>query len=181
MPLRNHELVLVFYESLPVFNPQMTQGHPPKHSFDKNKSKGKKRGDKLDGEVYGVTKPTKSSGGSTSRFPTSVIEIPDIGRTAKERIGHPTQKPVSLMEYLIKTYTNQGMMVLDNCMGSGTTAVACDILDRQWIGMEKDSDFFKKSVERINLNRSSLSKPLLVINTENTAATIPATITEKKQ
>jgi DNA modification methylase len=168
MPLRKHELVLIFYESMPIFNPQMTHNHLPQHSFDKNKVKNKSF--KIDGDVYGKTKPTMNPGGSTSRFPTSVIEIPDIGRTSKERTGHPTQKPIALMEWLIKTYTNENMMVLDNCIGSGTTAIACDNLNRQWIGIDLDQEFFKKALERINLNRSMLSKPLLFLNEQNKIA-----------
>jgi site-specific DNA-methyltransferase (adenine-specific) len=74
------------------------------------------------------------------------------------------------MEWLIKTYTNENMMVLDNCIGSGTTAIACDNLNRQWIGIDLDQEFFKKALERINLNRSMLSKPLLFLNEQNKIA-----------
>ena len=83
------------------------------------------------------------------KYADSVIEIKSIGNNNKNRV-HPTQKPVALMEYLIKTYTNEGETVLDFTMGSGTTGVACKNLDRNFIGIEKDEKYFKIAEERIN-------------------------------
>ena len=80
-------------------------------------------------------------------FPHNVLEYPNV---IGKRALHPTQKPVSLFEYLIKTYTNEGETVLDNVMGSGTTGVACKNLNRNFIGMELDEEYFKIATERIN-------------------------------
>ena len=98
------------------------------------------------GQVYGVC----ASGGKINDhyYPTSVIEISNAGGKA-ERV-HPTQKPVALMEYLIRTYTNEGETVLDNCMGSGTTGVACINTNRNFIGIELDEDYFKIAQDRIS-------------------------------
>jgi len=83
---------------------------------------------------------------SSERFPTSIIKF----NTDKSKSQHPTQKPVALMEYLIKTYTNEGDLVLDNCMGSGTTLLACHKLNRKGIGIEKEEEYFEIAKERIN-------------------------------
>ncbi|QIW87556.1 hypothetical protein Ab1vBOLIVR4_gp39 [Agrobacterium phage OLIVR4] len=83
----------------------------------------------------------------TDKYPSSILEVSNADQS-KERY-HPTQKPVALFEYLIKTYTNPDETVLDNCMGSGTTAVAAENTGRKWIGIEKDPVYFFKAVERI--------------------------------
>jgi site-specific DNA-methyltransferase (adenine-specific) len=89
------------------------RGHDPVHNFTKRTS----------GTVYGETDPGFSGGGSTERYPTSILYFPVVNNDSPQKI-HPNQKPVELFEYLIRTYTNQGDIVLDNCIGSGTTAVA---------------------------------------------------------
>lgn len=138
MPLRNHEDILVFYKKLPTYNPQKTQGHERKVSSAKHKEKCRKT------ENYG--KYNLSSYDSTERFPCSVVRFPkDIQTSAL----HPTQKPVALLEYLIKTYTNEGDVVLDNCMGSGSTGVACVNTNRSFIGIELDENYFKIAETRI--------------------------------
>lgn len=139
MPLRKHEYILVFYKKLPTYNPQKTTGHKPVNSFTKHTS---------DGTNYGNTKKGIKGGGQTDRYPTSIIEIPVVNNDSKEKI-HPTQKPVELFEYLIKTYTNKSMVVLDNCIGSGTTAVACKNLNRKFIGIESNEKYYKKALQRI--------------------------------
>ena len=85
-------------------------------------------------------------------FPRMVLEIPSEGKTM-----HPTQKPVALFEYLIKTYTDEGDIVLDNCMGSGTSGVACELSNRRWIGFEKDKDYFKLAQKRIDEYKSQMN------------------------
>ena len=77
-------------------------------------------------------------------YPSTILEF-----SKEETHHHPTQKPVALMEYLIKTYTNEGDMVLDNCMGSGTTGVACKKLNRNFVGIEKDEKYFEVARARI--------------------------------
>ncbi len=139
MPLRKHESILVFYRRLPVYHPQKSQGHAPVHSFTKHTS---------DGSNYGKTKQGISGGGRTDRHPTSVINIPVVNNDSVGKI-HPTQKPVELFEYLIRSYSNEGAVVLDNCIGSGTTAIACLNTGRHFIGIEAGAKFARLADERI--------------------------------
>ena len=140
MPLRAHERILVFYKSLPTYNPQKTTGHKPANSYTKHTS---------DRTNYGKTKLGISGGGQTDRYPTSVIKINVHNNDSKDKY-HPTQKPVELMEYLIKTYTNKGDIVLDNCCGSGSTLIAAKILERQFIGIEKEENYYNVCLERMS-------------------------------
>lgn len=133
-PLRAHEDIVVFYRTQGLYNPQMGTGKPYSNSH--------KPGDS--GDCYGAVKFSAVTD-CTSRYPRTVIQFPvDI-----KAEFHPTQKPVALMEYLIKTYTNAGDTVLDNCMGSGTTGVACVNTGRNFIGIEKDEKYFVLAMERI--------------------------------
>ena len=146
MPLRQHESILVFYRRLPVYHPQKSRGHGPVHSFTKHTG---------DGGNYGKTKRGLSGGGQTDRHPTSVIDIPVVNNDSTEKI-HPNQKPVELFEYLIKTFTDEGAVVLDNCIGSGTTAIACLNTGRHFIGIEQDAEFCRLANERVAEHQSSL-------------------------
>lgn len=135
-PLRRHEDVLVFcVDGGPNYNPQMRTG--------RLRSKGGRR-DKA-GQAYGKC----ASGAVTNDqyYPTSVLEISNAGDKASRK--HPTQKPVALMEYLIRTYTNEGETVLDFTMGSGTTGVACMNTGRNFIGIERDEKYFQIAKARI--------------------------------
>ena len=134
MPLKNHENILVFYKKLPTYNPQFTKGNP---YIQKRGRQGTNYGH----DIRGYDGITKNDG---KRYPLSVQ------RFNKEVGLHPTQKPVELFEYLIKTYTNENETVLDNCMGSGTTAIACINANRNYIGFELDQEYYKASIERIN-------------------------------
>lgn len=135
-PMKAHENVLVFYDQQPTYNPQMTSGHVRKTAT--------KRKDV--GTNYGAQSFDSISYDSTERYPRSVLTF----ASDKQRSNlHPTQKPVALMRYLIATYTNPGDVVLDNCMGSGTTGVACAELGRRFIGIEKEPDYFKTASRRI--------------------------------
>lgn len=132
MPLKSHENILVFYNKPPTYNPQMRTGFKPY----KCKSG---RGSSNYGEQVSVV--TESNG---ERYPVDVIEF----AYDKQKL-HPTQKPVALLEYLIKTYTNEGDTVLDNCMGSGSTGVACVNTNRDFIGIELDEHYFDIAEKRI--------------------------------
>tara|TARA_R110000751_G_scaffold273916_1_gene374732 strand:+ start:42 stop:743 length:702 start_codon:yes stop_codon:yes gene_type:complete len=135
MPLKSHENILVFYEHLPIYNPQFTEGKP--YTLKRNKGKFK--------DVYGITgrKDGYISINSGKRHPRTVVKF-------NRCIGlHPTQKPVSLFEYLIKTYSNEGDTVLDCCAGSGTTGVACKNLNRNYILIEKDEGYYNIIKERL--------------------------------
>lgn len=144
MPLRSHEDICIFYNKLPTYNPQKTSGHTRKVSKAEHKVGCKSTTD------YGEHGLTTYD--STERYPKSVWKFAkDIQKSAL----HPTQKPVALLEELIKTYTNEGDLVLDNCMGSGSTGVACLNTSRSFIGIELDDDYFKLAKERIeNLNNN---------------------------
>ena len=145
MPLKSHENVLVFYKKLPKYNPQKTTGNPykrincSKRSLDKGNYSGNGLNQSYD---------TISDG---MRYPLSVIDFAVVERTL-----HPTQKPVALFEYLIKTYTNEGDLVLDNCAGSFTTAIASENLKRNWICIEKEKEYCEIGLKRINENREKL-------------------------
>jgi len=136
-PMKAHENVLVFYRRQPTYNPQKTTGHVRKS--------GTKR--YCNSDVYGDQ--DFGSGiayDSTERYPRSV----QVFASDKQRSAlHGTQKPVALCEYLIRTYTNPGDTVLDNCMGSGTTGVACWNTDRRFIGIESDAEIFAVARERL--------------------------------
>lgn len=140
MPLKAHENILVFYKKLPTYNPQKTQGHTPIHSYTKYISTQNNT------ELYGEMKEEISGGGETDRFPRSVQIF--ASDKQKEHL-HPTQKPVALLEYLIKTYTNENEIILDNCMGSGSTGIACLNTNRNFIGIEKDEKYFNIAKKRI--------------------------------
>ena len=132
-PLKNHENVLVFYARTTTYNPQMRAGFKP-YTCAQGKTKSKNYGSQT-GAL------TVSDG---SRYPLTVLDFQRDGHKV-----HPTQKPVALMEYLIKTYTNEGDLVLDNTMGSGTTGVACGNTGRGFIGIEKDPKYFEIACQRI--------------------------------
>lgn len=141
-PLRAHESILVFSKTAPPYFPQMTPGE----AYDKGIRKAQTEDD-----VYGAynQKRINSDGG---RYPRSVQKF-----TTAEREGgfHKSQKPIALMEYLLRTYSSPGDVVLDNCMGSGTTGVACVNTNRKFIGIEKDDGFFEISKKRIEEARPS--------------------------
>jgi len=140
MPLQNHEDICVFYQRKPTYNPQMDGGYSRKISKASSKRKCKAA------EIYGKA-INLSDYDSTERYPISVLYFESDKHT---KALHPTQKPVALFEYLIKTYTSEGDMVLDNCAGSGTTGEACINTNRNFILMEKDTDIYKKALERLS-------------------------------
>lgn len=141
MPLRSHEDICVFYKQLPIYNPQMREGKPLH-------SKGTSYKDKeLTNNCYGSLGATDDSRkGSTEKYPTSIIRFPKPHPSISV---HPTQKSVELCEWLIKTYTNEGDIVLDNCMGSGSTLVACVNTNRNGIGIELDEKYFNIAKKRV--------------------------------
>ena len=133
MPLKIHENILVFYKKLPLYNPQMRTGFKP--------YKCKQGRHSTNYGAYEQGHITESNG---ERYPIDIIKF------KKDSGLHPTQKPVELLEYLIKTYTNENETVLDNCMGSGSTGVACVNTNRNFIGYELDEKYFEIAEKRIN-------------------------------
>lgn len=150
-PLTNHEDVVIFYRQQPIFNPQKLKGH-----YYRKENKSTKQS-----KNYGVfRKPNIQE--SDERFPTSIIEISNFnGMAFGKKLTtqfHPTEKPVDLMRYFVRTFTNPGETVFDGYSGSGTTAEACIIEGRNFIGSELNKEYYDKSMERISI---ALSKPEL--------------------
>lgn len=134
MPLRFHENIVVFYEHLPTYNPQKTPGKP-------YTSKGARYTTN-----YRPFKPIPTTNRDGMRYPRDVVTFSSGNNIGKI---HPTEKPVDLLEYMIRTYTDAGDIVLDSCMGSGSCGVACQRLGRDFIGIEKDPGYFESARKRI--------------------------------
>lgn len=135
-PMRNHEIISVFYKKQCIYNPQKTTGHELKKTF---------RSKNLQTDVYGEMKKDYNYE-STERYPRSIQIFPTDTQNSSL---HPNQKPVALLEWLIKTYTNEGELIVDNCIGSGTTAIACINTGRNYVGFEKESCYYETAKNRI--------------------------------
>ena len=136
MPMKKHENILVFGESASYYEPQMEEGTPYHRNWTPNKVNNMKYA------ISGVSTDNKGT-----RHPTTILDFPQKWRRQDQL--HPTQKPVELMEWLVKSYCPEGGVVLDNCMGSGSTGVACVNTGRKFIGIEKDEKYFNMSRNRI--------------------------------
>lgn len=136
-PLRVHENICVFYKSLPTYNPQKTKGLPYKA---KSGNKQSENWGSFDGNYH-------SENIDGLRYPVTVLQFNSETQKGKQ---HPTQKPTELLEYLIRTYTNTGETVLDNCMGSGSTGVACIATGRKFIGFELEKEYFEIAKKRMS-------------------------------
>jgi len=139
MPMKAHENILVFYKKLPTYNPQKTTGHKPMNSGVRRSS--------LKNENYNeINKVDLPFGGDTDRYPRTVLEF----KSDKQKSYlHPTQKPLSLIEYMIKTYTNEGDLILDNTCGSGTTGLGAKNLGRNFIMIEQDPEYYETACKRV--------------------------------
>ena len=134
MPMKRVETISVFYKHLPTYNPQgLVEFDTPK--VQKN-----------GGSANCYDKPAYTGTTKYTNYPRNVLEF---NSPASNGRFHPSQKPIDLLEYLIKTYTNEGGTVLDNCMGSGSTGVACKNTNREFIGMELDENYYKIACERL--------------------------------
>ena len=147
MPLRQHEDIVVFYKNLPIYNPQMVKDGQKHHRGGQGINVN---------NVYGKFKSMETSY-HDERFPTSIIQFDKV--VAAGQTLHPTEKPVDLLRYLVLTYTNVGGVVLDNCMGSGTTAIACIREKRHFIGFELNKEYYEKSLKRIENEKRQLTLP----------------------
>lgn len=158
MPMRSHEDIMVFYRKQPIYNPQFRDGdsHPQGNGVHKHTNQcygehgdvRQKVGQTYDYDYIRVVPPPGKC------FPMSVIHIPKEHRSDT---FHPTQKPVNLIRYHIRTYTNEGGVILDPFMGSGTTAIACIREKRHFIGFELSKEYFDKAMKRIKLERQQLT------------------------
>ena len=148
MPLRSHEDICIFYKSLPIYNPQMENTPPHK----RNHSRGNLE-NPLKNRCYGKFVEIPSAI-SDKKFPKSIIQISKEHCTGK--FFHPTQKPVALIEYLIKTYSNEGDLILDNTAGSMTTAIAAINTNRKCICIEKNDEYFQVGERRVKKHLEGL-------------------------
>lgn len=139
-PMKAHENILVFYKKSPLYNYEKTEGHNPVNSFTKRMEVVNQT------EVYGKVKRDISGGGNTDRYPRSVLKFPSDKQT---EYWHPTQKPIALLRYMIRTYTNPGALILDNTAGSGGTGIAAELENRNSILIEKDEKEFANMQARI--------------------------------
>jgi DNA modification methylase len=140
MPMNDIETISVFYRKQCVYNPQFTEGKPYKSKSGKSSFDG-----------YGKDN-RKGNDNNGKRYPKRLLEFNVVERNTL----HPTQKPLQLLEYLVKTYSNEGDTILDNTMGSGTTMVACQNTKRKGIGIEQDDNYFKIAKQRIEENKYKL-------------------------
>ena len=145
MPLKKHELILVFGKSASYYKPQMIEGTP----YKRNSKKG------VNNMEYGAKENYSYGSVDGKRHPNTILNFAQKWRRQDQL--HPTQKPIELLEYLVKTYTNEGDTVLDNTMGSGTTGVACKQLNRSFVGIEMDDKYFDIASKRINEAQRSVS------------------------
>lgn len=133
MPLKNHENLLVFYKKLPTYNPQ---------GIIRKMNPTIRKGRKGNGSNYG--KSDKDAIQEYENYPKAILKFPSESKTV-----HPTQKPIALLEYLIKTYTNEGDLVLDSTMGSGSTCIACINTNREYIGIELEEEYYNIATKRV--------------------------------
>ena len=145
-PMRSHEEIAIFYKKQPTYNPQMTEGQ-------QNHSKGKPK--EFENNNYGEHKWIDNNVIlGNMKHPKSIVSI---SKPHPSTMIHPTQKPVELLEWLIKTYTNEGDVVLDNCMGSGSTGVACVNTNRDFYGIELENTYYHLAAHRIEEAASASS------------------------
>lgn len=144
MPMKSHENILVFYKSIPTYNPQKTLDHKPMNS-------GVRKSSVKNFNYNMINQIDLPFGGNTDRFPRSIISISSDKQFS---YLHPTQKPIELYEYFIKTYTNENDVILDHCSGSGTLAIACyNLINRNFICMEKNENYYYDSIDRFEIHK----------------------------
>jgi len=157
-PMKVHEDIVIFYKKQPTYNPQKTQLDKPQ----KVRNGAKNRQDRKEAGGFGGTVIYSDKFEADKKLPTTIVEV------SKDNYGknvfHPTQKPVALMEYLIKTYTNENDLVLDNTAGSGTTAIACLNTNRQFIVMEKEQKYYDIILKRVGDFNKNFKQQILFGN-----------------
>ena len=145
-PMKYHELILVFYDKAPVYRPIKTTGH----TLTQRRTRENRGGD-----CFGDMK-NRQNYSSTERYPSSIQKFNIVSckiSASENRIRHPTEKPVDLIEYMIKTYTNKGDTVFDPCMGTGSSALAAYNTDRNYVGIEIDKDYYDTAMKRLDTIR----------------------------
>lgn len=154
-PLRQHEMILVFYNGQCTYNPQMHHNRLNRRFVGKI-NKSNKLSDNYGKQYDYISNITEDS----KSYPRSIITQTAVIGNSKEKVNHPTQKPVALLEYLIKTYTNEGDTVLDATMGSGSTLVACANTNRKGIGIELMEEYYDIAVNRV---KAAMAQPKLTL------------------
>lgn len=154
IPMKQHENILVFYKSQPTYNRQMTDRKKEDLRVNSIRNKNNQKNNFGYEHTGGMTMKYAEDYDPTKVNPKSILTYSKQPTRTKNL--HPTQKPVALFEYLIKTYTNEGDLVLDNCAGSGTTAIACINTKRRYILMEKEQKYYDIILKRINENPLTL-------------------------
>jgi len=163
MPMRSHEDIAVFYRKLPTYNPQFRDGdsHPQGNGIHKQTNQCYGEFKHVESERHKVGKTSDYDKGSIKVVPPTGKCFPaSVVRFDKEHKGdtwHPTQKPVDLIRWLIRTYSNEGDTILDATMGSGTTAIACHREHRHFIGFELNKEYYDKALKRIKLEQQQLT------------------------
>lgn len=145
MPLRAHEDICVFYQALPTYNPQMTEGHAPQNWARRSGT----------GPNYGETEARTSRSGKTDRHPTSVLHFAVVNNDDPERF-HPTQKPVDLMRWIVCSYSSPGELVIDPFAGSGATGVAALQEGREFRGCDSSSRYVEQALARLAKSACSI-------------------------
>lgn len=145
MPMKAHENITVFYRSLPYYSPQFTQ----RTQRELSRFMKKPVETQIMGSVYGNFTRQVLGRNAVQKHPNSVLRFDVVNGRNGDKVPHPTQKPVELLRYLTRTYTQEGETVLDFTMGSGTTGVACQLENRNFIGIEKDAGYFEIAKKRI--------------------------------
>ena len=140
MPLRSHEQIAIFYNGIPTYNPQKTEGKPLHSKGTAYKTKESVNNN------YGDYEVLECDLTNTKKFPKSILTFQKPHPSVAQ---HRTEKSIPLLEWLIKTYTNKGEVVLDSCCGSGTTCVACMNTKRNYIGIEKDAEIYERAKKRL--------------------------------
>ena len=142
-PLRRHEQIAIFYKKQPKYNPKMRTSKPL-HAKGNIKLEKIKKNNVYDN--FHATPDLRK--GSTEKYPTSILKFQKLHSS---QMVYPTEKPIELLEYLIKTYTDENDLILDNCMGSGTTGLACKNTNRNFIGIEIDEKAFEIAKKRLEM------------------------------
>ena len=140
MPMKTHENILIFYKKTPTYNPQFWESKPMNTVY-KNGGGGNNYNDcdKIENTIFN----------STKRYPIDILKFNTVNGQSKDKTKHPTQKPLDLCEYFIKTYSNEGETILDNCTGSASIPIACINTNRNYIGIEKDEQYYNMACKRI--------------------------------
>ena len=182
MHLKYSEDIVVFSDGKCVYNPQMQPRLSDRvRQAQKGNSKQWRTNRKDSSEVSFATLYEARDWHTFDadlKYPGNVITIPAVVSNSHEKVSHPTQKPVALLEYLVKTYTNEGETVLDNCFGSGTTAIACINTNRKFIGFELDKEYYELGINRLKrlfLNQDSQLKYYSLLDNRNGTGIMIAT------